>query len=119
MFLPARSSLASRKPACSIESSQLTAFLTQSCPACRKLTKSENTSNISSQPGSTATIPSYPAVGSTCQALPFPLHYLLPFSTHFSAPLLSTFSSMILLSFSLSHGHSLYLQWYYMYRKFY
>ncbi|KAF8534209.1 hypothetical protein BDD12DRAFT_861644 [Trichophaea hybrida] len=112
MFLPARSSLASRKPACWIESRQSTAFLTQSRPAGRKLAKSENTSNISSQPGSTATIPSYPAVGSTSQALPFPLHYSLPISTHFSTPLLSTFSSMILLSLSLSHGHSFYLQWY-------
>ncbi|KAF8523433.1 hypothetical protein BDD12DRAFT_871050 [Trichophaea hybrida] len=112
MFLPARSSLASREPACSIESRQSTAIVTQLRPAGRKLAKSENTSNISSQPGSTATIPSYPAVGSTSQALPFPLHYSLPFSTHFSAPLLSTFSSMILLSFSLSHRHSLHLQCY-------
>ncbi|KAF8534208.1 hypothetical protein BDD12DRAFT_861637 [Trichophaea hybrida] len=112
MFLPAQSSLASREPACSIESRQSRAISTRSPPAGRKLAKSENTSNISSQPGSTATIPSYPAIGLTSQALPFPLHYSLPFSTHFSAPLLSNFSSMILLSFSLSHSHSLYLQGY-------
>ncbi|KAF8535806.1 hypothetical protein BDD12DRAFT_853787, partial [Trichophaea hybrida] len=101
-----------REPACWIESRLSRAISTPSRPAGRKLAKSENTSNISSQPGSTATIPSYPAIGSTRQALPFPLHYSLPFSTHFSAPLLSSFSSMILLSFSLSHGHSQYLQGY-------
>ncbi|KAF8528758.1 hypothetical protein BDD12DRAFT_870392, partial [Trichophaea hybrida] len=107
-----RSSLASQEPACSIESRQSREISTRSRPAGRKLAKSENTSNISSQPGLTATIPSYPAIGSTSQALPFPLHYSLPFSTHFSAPLLSTFSSMILLSFSLSHCDSQYLQGY-------